>query len=204
MSNLLYFLHTIRKVYKANKLIQILMDEPNLQIIRGEPCPMCMQKTLTLVEQEREIPYFGLVFLFSMNCTNPDCGYHKADIEPAQTKDPQSVSFTVESEDDLSVRVVKAASATVKLPRIMTMESTEMSNGYVTNIEGILNRAKKVLEGVRDTSDDSDEVKKAKNHIKKLQRVIWGKDPLTITIDDPTGSSGIISEKAVIKKLKKK
>jgi zinc finger protein len=177
-------------------------DMPGLSLIHGETCPICHKKTLTLMEQEREIPYFGLVFMFSMNCADKECGYHKADIEPAQTKEPQTVSFTIESEADLSVRVVKAASATVKLPRIMTMESTEMSNGYVTNIEGLLNRAKKVLEGIRDSSDDSDEVEKAKNHIKKLTRVLWGKDPFTITIDDPTGTSGIISDRAIVKKLK--
>jgi len=174
-----------------------------MHIIRGELCPMCMKKTLTLIEQEREIPYFGLVALFSMNCADKECGYHKADIEPAETKPPRSISFPIETEADLSVRVVKAASATVKIPRIMTMDSTEMSNGYVTNIEGILNRAKNVLESIRDNSDDAAERKKAKNHIKKLQKVLFNTDSMTITIDDPTGTSAIISDKAVLKKLAK-
>ena len=179
------------------------LQQEGMQIIRGETCAMCFKKSLTLIEQEREIPFFGLVALFSMTCANPACGYHKADLEPAESKPPRSIAFTVESDEDLSVRVVKAASATVKLPRIMTMESTEMSNGYVTNIEGLLNRAKNVLEGIRDNSDDSAEVKKAKAHIKKIQRVLFGNDKMTITIEDPTGSSGIISEKAVMKKLAK-
>lgn len=179
------------------------LQQEGMNLIRGELCPMCLKKTLTLMEQEREIPYFGLVALFSMSCEDQECGYHKADIEPAEVKPPRSISFAIETEADLSVRVVKAASATVKIPRIMTMDSTEMSNGYVTNIEGILNRAKNVLESIRDNSDDAAERKKAKNHIKKLQKVLFSSDSMTITIDDPTGTSGIISDKAVLKKLAK-
>ena len=32
---------------------------------------------------------------------------------------------------------------------------------------------------------------------------MWGREELTITIDDPNGASAIISEKAVVKKLPK-
>lgn len=172
-----------------------------MEIIKGETCPICSKKTLTLTDIAREIPYFGQVHLFSMSCE--DCGYHKADVEPAEPKDPSSITFTVNSEADMNVRVVKSAEATVKLPRIMTMESNEMSNGYVTNIEGLLNRAKRVLEQVRDNSEEEDERKKAKNLIKKLQDIMWGREELTITIDDPAGASAIISERTIVKKLGK-
>lgn len=175
--------------------------EDKINIINNETCPFCGEKQLTLLEEEREIPYFGIVYLFSMNCSN--CKYHKADIESAENKPPVTISYAVDSEEDMNIRVVKSASATVKFPRIMTMESNEMSNGYVTNIEGLFNRAIKVLENVRDSSDDKDESKKAKNHLKKLQKVMWGHDSITITIDDPTGNSAIIGEKAVVKTKKK-
>ncbi|MFT7615838.1 MAG: ZPR1-related zinc finger protein [Candidatus Woesearchaeota archaeon] len=173
----------------------------NVEMIRGELCPFCNEKKLTLMDSEREIPYFGLVNLFSMTCAG--CKYHKADVESAEKRDPVKITFPVTCEEDMSVRVVKSASATVKLPRIMTMNSTELSNGYITNVEGVLTRAKKVLEGVRDTTDDNDEAKKAKKLIKKLQDIMWGRDSLTITIEDSTGVSGIISDKAVVSKGKK-
>lgn len=171
-------------------------------ILRGETCPLCAQKTLTLIEDEREIPYIGKVFLFSMTCERKECGFHKADLELAQAKDPCSIQFTIDSEEDMKVRVVKSAQATVKIPRIVTIDSNETSNGYITNIEGILNRVKKILEGIRDVSDDADEVTKAKNHLKKLTRIMWGQEPITITIEDKSGNSAIISPKAVVKKLK--
>ncbi|MFT4313252.1 MAG: ZPR1 zinc finger domain-containing protein [Candidatus Woesearchaeota archaeon] len=182
---------------------QEVTDNENLHILHGETCPICLQKTLTLVEEEREIPYFGNVFLFSMTCQNPSCGFHKSDIEAAQERDPCIIQFEVSGDDDLSVRLVKSANATVKIPRIVTIESDETAIGYISNIEGLFERVKKILESIRDNSDSPDEVKKAKNHLKKIQRILWGKDKITITIEDPSGNSAIISEKAVVKKLPK-
>ena len=33
-------------------------------VISGEPCPVCGEKTLSLTEREDDIPYFGKVALF--------------------------------------------------------------------------------------------------------------------------------------------
>ncbi len=173
----------------------------NMNVLHGETCPVCLQKTLTLVEEERDIPYFGRVFLFAMTCQDKACGFHKSDLESAEKRDPCLITFQVSGDDDLSVRLIKSANATVKIPRIVTIESDETSDGYISNIEGLFTRVKSILESVRDSSDNPDEVKKAKNHLKKIQRILWGKDAITITIEDPSGNSAIISEKAVVKKL---
>ena len=37
--------------------------------------------------------------------------------------------------------------------------------------------------------------------VKKLQNVLWGEEKLKITIEDPSGNSAIISEKAKRTKL---
>jgi zinc finger protein len=172
------------------------------QILKGEICPTCGKKTLTLMEYEQEIPYFGFACMFSMDCESEGCGYHKSDLELDNNKGPVKVEFTVESEEDLRVRVVKSGDATLKIPRIMTIEPGAASNGYVTNIEGILNRVKYMLEKTRDASDDKSEAKKCKNMIKKVQSALWGQEPLKITLVDPSGNSAIISEKAIISKGK--
>ena len=39
--------------------------------------------------------------------------------------------------------------------------------------------------------------KKAKNKLKKIQRVLWGREKITIELSDPRGNSAIVSEKAV-------
>lgn len=178
------------------------MSEEEPAILRDQTCPMCQKNTLTLTEQEREVPYFGNVFLFSMNCS--DCGYKKSDIEAAEEKDPAKYTFEVSSEEDMQVRIVKSAQATVKLPRILTIEPGVASVGYITNLEGLLVRAKDVIEGMRENSEDDEEKKKAKKLVKKLMRVMQGRDKLKLTIEDPSGNSAIISDKAVKSKMKSK
>lgn len=174
-------------------------QDQEMDVIEGERCPFCLKNTLTLRQAVRDIPYFGNIVLFSMTCEDSECGYHVADVEAEESKGKIKCSFTVESEDDLKVRVVKSSTAKITLPRIMTIEPGENSNGYVTNIEGILNRVKKQLEELRDGSDDNVEKKKYKNLVKKLTKILWGQESLTISLEDPNGNSSIISDKTVFK-----
>ncbi|MBU1199131.1 MAG: ZPR1 zinc finger domain-containing protein [Nanoarchaeota archaeon] len=168
-------------------------------VVHGETCPICHNKTLTLAESDIDIPFFGVTYLFSMNCSS--CGYHKADIEADEQKPPIKVSIDIDSEKDMKIRVIKSSNATVKIPHIGTIEPGEISNGYITNVEGILQRFKKMTEVLRDDAEDKADQKKAKNMIKKITRVIWGQDKVKLTIEDPSGNSAIISDKAVKKKL---
>ena len=62
-------------------------------------------------------------------------------------------------------------------------------------------RFKKILEAERDAADEEDVRKKAKNLLKKLWKVECGDEPLKIVIEDPSGNSAIISEKAVLSKM---
>ncbi len=168
-------------------------------IIKGEECPICHNKTLTLMEAETEIPFFGKTYIFSMNCSN--CNYHKADVEADEEKEPSKYTIETSSEDDMKIRVIKSSNATVKIPHVGNIEPGEASNGYITNIEGILQRMKKMVEILRDDSEDEEDRKKAKNILKKLLKVMWGQEKLKIIIEDPTGNSAIISDKAVKSKL---
>ncbi len=176
------------------------MDEQkNLERLEGQLCPMCNKKELVLMQYETEIPYFGTVFVFSMHCET--CNYKKADVEPEQAHDPCRYTLEVTSEEDMKIRVVKSSSATVKIPHMISIEPGPSAEGYVTNVEGLLLRVKNVLEMERDADEDEDARKKVKNMLKKLQRVMWGQEPLKIILDDPDGNSAIISEKAIKGKL---
>jgi zinc finger protein len=168
--------------------------------MEGQVCPMCAKKTLTLMEEEVEVPYFGKCFLFSMSCSN--CKFHKADVESEEKKDPTKYTFDIDSEKDMKVRVVKSSSATVKIPHMISMEPGEGSNGFITNIEGLLNRFKGIIEGMRDNEEDPALKKKAKNMLKKLTKAMWGQEKLKIIIEDPSGNSAIVSDKAVKTKMK--
>ena len=172
-----------------------------MKTLEKQHCPICRQKTLTLIEDEKEVPYFGKVYVFSMSCSN--CKYHKADVESIEQKEPCRYSIEISKEEDMKIRVVKSAEAVVKIPHIVTIEPGPASNGYVTNIEGLLNRVKHQLEVARDSEEEPDAKKKAKNLLKKLTNVMLGKEKLKIIIEDLTGNSAIISDKAEKSKLKK-
>lgn len=167
----------------------------------GQPCPVCGQNTLTLREADRDVPFFGNICVFSMQCSN--CDFFKSDIETENSGSPIKIAYEINSEEDMKTRVIKSSSATIKIPRITTIEPGDASNGYVTNIEGLLNRVKYQIEKVRDESDDKAESKKAKNLLKKIRKIMWGEESIKITIEDPNGNSAIVSEKAEITKGKK-
>ena len=171
-------------------------------ILEGQPCPICNKNTLTLMEAEREIPFFGLAYIFSMNCNG--CGYHKADIEFDSQQEPSKFDLEVSSEEDLKIRIIKSSHANIKLGRIVTVEANNASNGYITNVEGIIKRIEKIIEFARDNAEDKSERKAAKNHLKKIRNVLCSDDKIKLTLEDTSGNSAIISDKAVKSKLKKK
>jgi len=174
------------------------MDE-----LKNQKCMFCGKKELTLMQDELDIPYFGKVLVFSMNCSG--CSFSKSDVEAMQIKDPCRITFEVTNKKDLDVRVVKSSNASVKIPGLkMDVRPGPASNGYISNVEGLLSRFKKIIENTRDNSDDDSERKSAKNLLKKLWKVECGDMALKIVIEDPTGNSGIISDKAIVEKMKVK
>ena len=172
-----------------------------MEKIENQNCPFCRKKTLTMIEDEKDIPHFGKCYLFSMQCSN--CNYNKSDIEAAERKEPSRYTFEIENEKDLNVKVVKSSEATVKVPGLkMSMTPGPASIGFFTNMEGLLQRFKKVIESQRDNEEDDAIKKKAKSLLKKLWKVECGDEKLKIIIEDPSGNSAIISDKAKVEKLK--
>ena len=174
-----------------------------MEQLKNQPCPVCHKNKLTLFEQNYDVPYFGKCYLMNMQCE--ECGYRVSDIESEEQKDPVRYIFEVKNKKDLNVRVVKSGQATVKIPTLkMSVEPGPASEGYISNIEGVLQRFKKVIETERDTAEDEDVRKTAKNLLKKLWKVEFGEMPVKIIIEDPSGNSAIIDKRAVVEKLKVK
>ncbi len=170
-----------------------------MDTLAGQECSMCRTKNLTLTETSSEVPYFGKLFIFSMHCSN--CHYYKSDVEAAEKKEPAKYTFEIQSKEDLTVRVVRSSEGLVKIPRVGSLEPGVNAEGIVTNNEGHLMRFKKQIETLRDTAEEEDDKKAAKNLLKKLQNVLWGSEKLKIIIEDPSGNSAIVSERAVKSKV---
>ncbi|MCX6707891.1 MAG: ZPR1 zinc finger domain-containing protein [Candidatus Woesearchaeota archaeon] len=160
------------------------------------------QEYMHPAQMDRYIP-FGkkeiLIYVFSMTCSS--CRYHKADVEFSETNEPCKITMDIDKEDDMKIMLIRSGEATVKIPHITTIEGGPTSNGYITTVEGLFNRVKKVIEQARDSAEDEEDRKKAKNLLKKITRIMWGQEPCKITIEDKSGNSEILSEKAVKTKL---
>lgn len=167
--------------------------------IKNQPCPFCAENKCTLREEDLDIPYFGKVFVFSMECDG--CGARQSDVEPAEQKPPCKFMLEVQSEEDLNIKIVKSGDATVKIPHIITIEPGPAANGFVTNVEGLLDLVKKTIQSTMENEEDETAKKKAKNLLKKLSKILVGRESVKIIIEDPSGHSAIISDKAQKSKL---
>jgi len=173
-----------------------------MEKLEKQPCPFCHKKTLTLIEDIIEIPYFGKVFLMSMQCSS--CNYNMADVESEKKQEPCKLTFEITKEEDMNTRVIKSSNATIRIPQLrISVTPGPASIGYISNIEGVLERFEKIIEDQKGDEDPTVK-KKAKNLLKKIRKVKWGQENLRIIIEDPTGNSAIISDKTKIEKLKTK
>ena len=173
--------------------------------LEKQKCPVCLKNTLALTEDCVEIPYFGKVFVFSMTCEDKECNYHMSDVETEEKKDPTRYTIEINSEKDMNIRVVKSSNGSIKIPQLkMSMEPGVASIGFVTNIEGVLDKFKKIIEDERNTTEDDEVKDNAKKLLKKIWKVKLGEFPIKLIIEDETGNSAIISDKAKIEKLKAK
>ena len=145
---------------------------PKADIIENEKCPMCQKNTLLLYETEQDIPHFGKVLLFGMKCNDTECNYKQNDVEVEKQSEPCKIEFTIQNSKDLNTRVVKSSEASVFIPKLkMDVRPSIAAEGYVSNVEGVLQRFKKILESERDATDEDDVRTKAKNLLKKLWKV---------------------------------
>jgi C4-type Zn-finger protein len=78
--------------------------------------------------------------------------------------------------------------------------------GFVTNVEGLLEKFKKQVLLLKDDDElDSDQKTRIKTILKGIEDVVAGERQITIKLKDDTGNSAIISDvegKVKVKKLR--
>ena len=124
-------------------------------------------------------------------------------MEAEKAQEPCKCSLEVSNKKDLSARVIRSSEGTIKIPHVGSITPGPDAEGFVSNVEGLLQRFKKQIESIRDHAEDEDDRKKAKSLLKKLNKILWGTEKITIIIEDPSGNSAIISDKAKREKLRR-
>ena len=172
--------------------------EGEIQEIRLGDCPICGGKgTLKALQYVHDIPYFGKVMESTIICEK--CGYRNADVMILEDRPPKLYSVKVEEEKDLFTRVVRSKSGTIELEEIgVKIEPGPAAEGFVTNVEGILERVRETLvmaKHFRQGEGDEEAAKKADEILQYIEEVKEGKKPLTVRIMDPLGNSALIGGK---------
>ena len=167
------------------------------------PCPMCQDEdNLRMIAHVDEIPYFGEHTQVTVLCHA--CGWRQTDFIPAEGRKPGGWEFEIESEDDLSVRVVRSSSCTVCIPELdLEVNPGGAATGFVTNMEGLLVRFIDIVEMVlRDIGDAEPDNQQVLLHmLYRLQNAGREGGPLKIELLDPHGLSQILHERAIDRDL---
>lgn len=164
-------------------------------------CPLCHEE-LIMKWQRDNIPYFGEIMYITAKCP---CSFRFADTMILSSKEPMRYELSVESLEDLDSRVIRSTSGTIRIPEMgIAVEPGTVSDSYITNIEGVLQRIQNVLmTASRWVQEDEEKFARSQELLCMLNEVIEGKRKITVIIEDPLGNSAIISKKAVATRLSK-
>jgi len=126
------------------------------------------------------------------------CGYKHSEVLSLEEREPVSYTLEVREEEDLSIRVIRSATSILQIPELgVVVRPGPRSEGYITNVEGVLQRIEDVLSTIEKQDEEGGEKgEKARGVLRILQRVRRGEERVTLRLLDPKGIGAILSEKA--------
>ena len=174
------------------------------------PCPVCkVEGKVAMMTHVDEIPYFGEHTQVTVLCNA--CGWRQTDFIPAEGKKPGASTLVISKPEHMQARVIRSSSCTVKLVELdLEVNPGSASTGYVSNVEGVIDRFMDVIIMVTRQAYIGDT---EMSDIKRLQEMHTAllelkEDPipnaLTLELLDPNGHSQIIHEDASMRELDEK
>lgn len=141
------------------------------------------------------IPNFRKILLSAFEC--PHCGERNSEVQFAGELQLKGCCYTLKipagDPKMLNRQVVKAESATIKIPELDFEIPPEAQRGSLSTIEGILTRAADGLEALQEERRkvDPKTAEAIDEFIVKLRACATGDSPFTFILDDPAGNSFI-------------
>ena len=171
------------------------------------PCPVCKEEgEVNMMTHIDEIPYFGEHTQVTIMCNS--CGWRQSDFIPAEGKKPGGCSLIINKPEHIRSRVVRSSSCTVRIKELdLEVKPGSSSTGYVSNVEGVIDRFMDVIVMVTrqayvEDSDMSDIKTLEKMHTTLLElKEDPIPNPVTLEFLDPNGHSQILHEDAVMREL---
>uniref|UniRef100_A0A4W5RQT6 Zinc finger protein ZPR1 n=1 Tax=Hucho hucho TaxID=62062 RepID=A0A4W5RQT6_9TELE len=139
-------------------------------------CMNCYQNGMTRILLTK-IPFFKEIIISSFTC--PNCSWSNTEIQSAGRIQDQGITYTlhVKSKQDMNREVVKADSATTRIPELDFEIPPYTQKGSLSTIEGLLDPLFTLI--LLNISEFIDKLKKLKE----------GESGFTLVIDDPSGNS---------------
>jgi len=166
-----------------------------------QPCPIChSQAGLKLTVHTSEIAYFGEHTEMTLVCD--ECGWRRTDFIPSEGKKPSVWSLTVNSAEQMSTRVVRSSSCTVRIVELgLEVEPGDNATGYISNVEGVLKRFEDAIgiilrSAMIEGEEGNDQAEARQELIGHLSRVREGEESVELLLLDPMGHSQILSDQA--------
>jgi zinc finger protein len=160
------------------------------------PCPVC-QNEIHYLYQTDEIPYFSEILIISALC--PSCGYRLADTQLLRNSEPSRWEVDIGTPDDMMIRVVRSTNGTITIPELgVRIDPGPACEGFISNVEGVLDRIGNVLESLLSWAETDDERERIRSLQESLTNVKEGNLAVTLVIEDLSGNSAIIADRARI------
>lgn len=149
---------------------------------------------MTTTQTQYEVEHFGSVLMSALTCQK--CGYKHTDVITLTEQEPLALTTKIRSIDDLKMRVIKSGTATVRIPEFKaTITPGPYGEGYISNVEGILDRVEDALTFMLTTAKGK-RLAKGERLLKQIRAAKDSKPNFTLVIKDPFGNSAIVSPNA--------
>ena len=165
------------------------------------PCPICNSENgLILNVHTSEIPYFGEHTEMTIICN--ECGWRNTDFIPSEGKKPSLWSLVIDNLELMTTRVVRSSSCTVRIVELgLEVEPGDNATGYISNVEGVLNRFSDAIamiqrSAIRDGEEGKEKVESCQELIDRIAKIKNGEEPVELLLLDPNGHSQILHKSA--------
>jgi len=164
-----------------------------LRTVVPGPCPYC-NTDIEYIYHTENIPYFSDILIISAICSS--CGYKYVNTQILTEKEPVRYEMIVKAGEDLSIRIIRSMSASLEVPELgVRIDPGPACEGFISNVEGVLDRIEKIVKGALNWGND-EEQENARLLIDRIAEVKCGSFPITLILEDPSGNSAIVSDKA--------
>ncbi|MGC8817126.1 MAG: ZPR1 zinc finger domain-containing protein [Candidatus Hadarchaeum sp.] len=172
-------------------------------VLPVEICPICGARgTFQVFGRIDDIPYFGETMETLATCSK--CNFKHSEVTHLGKQEGSKYEFLITSEEDMKVRVVRSSTGTIKIPGLgVTISPGPGSQGYITNIEGVLIRIRDVLTSAMESAPPSKR-RAAEEKLKKIEALVQGRARAKIILMDPFGHSAIVDRRSKKHRLTKR